>query len=82
MIMVLRVFSDLEIKVQKSVDYISLLKLEIIDLQLKNKNLKKELKSIYSLKESIEKKNIIVQEERMQWRNKLQSLLEKINKLT
>ncbi|WP_158349241.1 cell division protein ZapB [Buchnera aphidicola] len=80
--MVLRVFSDLEIKVQKSVDYISLLKLEIIDLQLKNKNLKKELKSIYSLKESIEKKNIIVQEERMQWRNKLQSLLEKINKLT
>ncbi|VFP81659.1 cell division protein ZapB [Buchnera aphidicola] len=79
--MVLEVFSNLEVKVQESVDYISLLKLKINDLELKNKNLKKKLKNIYSLKERIEKKNLLIQEERIKWKNKIKSLLEKINHL-
>ncbi|VFP83861.1 cell division protein ZapB [Buchnera aphidicola] len=79
--MVLEVFSDLEIKVQKSVDYISLLKLEINNLKLKNQSLKEKLKNIYSLKERIEEKNILIQEERMKWKRKIKSLLEQINNL-
>ncbi|VFP79377.1 cell division protein ZapB [Buchnera aphidicola] len=79
--MVLEVFSNLEVKVQESVDYISSLKLKINDLELKNKNLKKKLKNVYSLKERIEKKNLLIQEERIKWKNKIRSLLEKINHL-
>ncbi|VFP88808.1 Cell division protein ZapB [Buchnera aphidicola (Cinara piceae)] len=79
--MVLEVFSNLEIKVQESVDYISSLKLKINNLKLKNKNLKEKLKNIYSLKERIEKKNIFIQEERIKWKSKIRSLLDKINNL-
>ncbi|VFP81282.1 Cell division protein ZapB [Buchnera aphidicola (Cinara kochiana kochiana)] len=79
--MVLEVFSNLEIQVQKSVDYISLLKLEINNLKLKNNSLKEKLKNIYSLKERIEEKNILIQEERMKWKRKIKSLLEQINNL-
>ncbi|VFP78392.1 Cell division protein ZapB [Buchnera aphidicola (Cinara cuneomaculata)] len=80
--MVLEVFSSLETKVQKSVDYILLLKLEINNLKSKNQSLKEKLKNICSLKEQIEEKNILIQEERMKWKRKIKSLLEKINNLT
>lgn len=79
--MVLEVFSDLELKVKKSVDYITLLKVEINDLQLKNQRLKEKLKNIYSLKERIEQNNLKIQEERMKWKKKIRLLLEKINDL-
>ncbi|MGI4816451.1 MAG: cell division protein ZapB [Janthinobacterium lividum] len=79
--MVLEIFSNLEIKVQKSVDCILSLKKKIKNLKLKNKHLKEKLKDLYSLKKNIEEKNILIQEERIKWKNKLRSFLEKINDL-
>ncbi|WP_041749144.1 cell division protein ZapB [Buchnera aphidicola] len=79
--MVLKAFSDLEKKVKESVNYIKLLKSEINDLKLKNRKLKNKLQTVSSLKENIEKKNIMIQEERIKWKNKLKSLLKKINNL-
>ncbi|WP_075434185.1 cell division protein ZapB [Buchnera aphidicola] len=79
--MVLDVFSNLEIKVKQSVDYIELLKTQIHNLQLKNKSLQEKLNNIYSIQKSIENKNLLIQEERIQWKKKLKMLLEKVNSL-
>lgn len=79
--MVLETFSNLETKVQKSVDYILSLRTEIKNLKLKNKHLKEKLKNLYSIKQRMEEKIILIQEERIKWKNNLRSLLEKINDL-
>ncbi|VFP86269.1 Cell division protein ZapB [Buchnera aphidicola (Cinara pseudotaxifoliae)] len=79
--MVLETFSNLETKVQKSVDCILSLRTEIKNLKLKNKHLKEKLKNLYSIKQRMEEKIILIQEERIKWKNNLRSLLEKINDL-
>ena len=73
--MSLEVFEKLESKVQRAIDTITLLQMEIEELKEKNNSLSQEVQNAQHSREELERENNQLREQQNGWQERLQALL-------
>lgn len=75
------VFEKLEVKVQQAIDTITLLRMELDELNEKNNQLTQELQQMESSQQTLAQENAQLREERQQWQERLHNLLGRMNEV-